>query len=78
MTGEIAVSGQLGLKDTRPSESQKQQTLPETGIKYYTVKQQNILPTTGETVQAGIVLSGLLCLILLLIVRCLQKDRVLD
>ncbi|GAX46496.1 hypothetical protein [Pseudolactococcus reticulitermitis] len=80
MESELTVSGQLGMVDpvTPPD-------LPKTSAPRYTVQQKSVaaptglLPSTGELQAAGgLMLIGLVCLILVLMIRRTQPKSKLS
>jgi LPXTG-motif cell wall-anchored protein len=81
MENEIAVSGQLGIMETKPP-IEKPEIPKTTGEPpQYTVHQEELLPNTGllprtgELAQAGFLMMGLMFLILILIVKSGRKFK---
>jgi hypothetical protein len=85
VTNEIAISGQLGLADTKPPVTEpKLPITSEPKPPTYTVQQETItprtglLPSTGDLKQAGSLIMCLFCLILMLVLmfRARQKSEI--
>jgi LPXTG-motif cell wall-anchored protein len=80
MTNEISVSGQLGIEDSKVPIEKPERPRTSGEEPQYVIRQQSVLPrtrllpSTGD-LQAGGVMLGLLCLILLLVLRVRTRQK---
>ena len=72
MKNEIAVSGQLGMKDESGGDHEKPPTDNNQGLNYIVQEQQD-LPTMGESQHVALPIVGLAILILIFVLLVVSK-----